>query len=215
MIAAAQSEPSAFASCANFLARAIFASLDETLGKTFYANLLRESGLEQVALSALSDEVGKSFPLSRLSRLFVALEKMEGTTAQRGLLQRSGRAWFLNLQRRSSPSLGIFTAQVLTLPKTLKIKRSGEILAEYFHRYMDIEFSVQASPTGIRWGFGLPHAQQNSLLGSGLADLWVGFWSEFLYTLSGGKHHLIHLNSEVQLEKQAWVIDIPYLPFEG
>lgn len=201
--------------CANFLARAILASLHETLGDASYLSLLRQSGLEEITLHVFSDDSARHFPFCKLGDFFAALERMGGETAQRGLLQRSGWAWFLNLQHRSSPSLGIFTAQVLTLPKRLKIKRCGEILAEYFHRYMGIGFRVESLPQMLQWGFEFPYPEHRSLIGKSLANLWLGFWGELLYTLSGGKPHLLQLTVDLDGDQPMWMIHIPFLPFEG
>jgi len=201
--------------CANFLARTIFASLYETLGEASYRSLLRQSGLDAIPLRVLPDDSARQFPFSKLGDCFAALEKMGGETFHRGVLQRSGRAWFLNLQRRSSPALGIFTAQVLTSPKRLKVKRCGEILAEYFHRYMGVGFVVESSPQMLQWDFEFPYPEHRSLIGKSLADLWLGFWGELLYTLSGGKHHLLHLTADRAGDQPRWMIHIPFLPFEG
>lgn len=201
--------------CANFLAHTILASLHETLGEASYLSLLRQSGLEEIALQAFPDNSARLFPFSKLEGVFAALEKMGGKSVQWGLLQRSGRTWFLNLQRRSSPPLGIFTAQVLTLPKRLKIKRCGEILAEYFHGYMGIGFRVESSPQMLQWGFEFPYPEHRSLIGTSLANLWLGFWGELLYTLSGGKPHLLQLTVDVDGDRPIWTIHIPFLPFEG
>jgi len=201
--------------CANFLARTILASLHETLGEASYLILLRQSGLEESPLWVLSDDSARQFPFSKLGDFFAALEKMGGETVHQGLLQRSGRAWFLNLQRRSSPSLGIFTTQVLTLPKRLKVKRCGEILAEYFHCYMGVGFMVESAPQMLQWGFEFPYPEHRSLIGKSLANLWLGFWGELLYTLSGGKYHLLQLTADLDGNQPRWILHIPFLPFEG
>lgn len=209
------SDPTASGVCANFLARTILASLHETLGEASYLSLLRQSGLEEITLQVIPDNSARHFPLSKLGVFFAALEKMGGETVLRGLLQRSGQAWFLHLQRRSSPSLGIFTAQVLTLPKRLKIKRCGEILAEYFHRYMGVGFLVETSPQMLQWGFEFSSPEHCPLIGKSLANLWLGFWGELLYTLSGGKPHLLQLSADLDGDQPMWTIHIPFLPFEG
>jgi hypothetical protein len=190
-------------------------SLHETLGEAFYLSLLNQSGLGEIALHVLPDDATRDFPFSKLGVLFATLEKMAGETVQGGVLQRSGRAWFLSLQRRSSPSLGIFNARVLTLPKRLKVKSCGEILAEYFSRYMGIGFLVESSPQMLQWGFEFPYPEHRSLIGKSLANLWLGFWSELLYTLSGGKPYLLRLTAPLEEGQPIWMIYIPFLPFEG
>ncbi|MFN3309293.1 MAG: hypothetical protein ACK44E_08805 [Anaerolineales bacterium] len=183
------------------------------MGNELFAALLREAGWED-ALSCLpADDLKVQYPLQRLGNIFSALESLAGKRAQNGVLQRSGRACFHNLQRRSTPPLGIFTAGVLTLPKRLKVKRCGEILADYFQRYMRIDFLLEPSQDALKWGFSIP--EQDVLLGDGLASLWFGFWSELLYTLSGGKPHLLEFTPAAGASQPLWVIRIPYLPFEG
>lgn len=201
--------------CANFLGRTILASLQEILGKDFYTTLLRVCGSEDWLNSLPPDNLGLQFPLQRLERLFFALGSVAGEKAQRGLLQRSGRACFYSLQRRSTPSLDIFTPQVLTLPKALKVKRCGEILAGYFHRYMGCNFFMEPLQGGLKWGYKLSCGKADLVLGNGFAELWGGFWYELLYTLSGGKPHLIEITMLAGEKQPAWVIYLPYLPFEG
>lgn len=200
-------------SCANFLARSLLSSLRETLGNELFISLLREAGWADACGCFPPDDLEVQYPLQRLEGIFSALERIAGKRAQKGVLQRSGRACFHNLQRRSTPPLGIFTAEVLTLPKKLKVKRCGEILADYFHRYMRIDFLLESSQEALQWGFSIP--EQDVLLCDGLASLWFGFWSELLYTLSGGKPHLLEFTPAAGGSQPIWVIRIPYLPFEG
>jgi len=145
--------------------------------------------------------------------LFTALEKAGGENIRRGLLQRSGRAWFPSLQRRTNPPLGIFNPQVLTLPKRLKIIRCGQILADYFQRYTGISITNEPAKGNLVWQFAFPLANVDPSIGNGFVDLWVGFWQELLYTLSGGKNHLLEHHFEA--ERGSWIILIPFLPFEG
>ncbi len=201
--------------CASFLARALLRSLGETLGNELYGCVLSQAGLDELNAGIADQDDESGFPLAKLEAIFGALKTVSGENSQSGVLQRSGRAWFLSLQRRSSPPLGIFTPDTLTLPKKLKIRRCGEILAEYFHHYIGLHFSVESGSDTLQWRFAIPHAYPYFCLGNGLANLWLGFWQELLYTLSGGKPHLLGLYQETQGDQLSWVIVIPYLPFEG
>ncbi|GAB4478657.1 MAG: hypothetical protein Kow0088_18730 [Anaerolineales bacterium] len=208
-------DPFSLPVCAGFLAHSIFASLQETLGDTYYDLLIEQLKRNGADVALPEDDPVTQFPLRKMGDVFAALQKIGGENGSRGLLQRSGRAWFVHLQRRSSPPLGIFSPDVLTLPKKMKVKRCGEVLAQYFQRYMGVEFSVEPSPDHLKWSFVLPSSAQARLMGSGLCDLWFGFWGELLYTLSGGKHHLLKQVVEASTAYHRWGILIPYLPFEG
>lgn len=203
------------ATCANFLARTILSSLHETLGNELFAHLLREADCTETSDFLPPDDLRMQYPLQRLGNAFSAIESLAGKRAQRGLLQRCGRACFLSLQRRSIPSLGIFTAQVLTLPKILKVKRCAEILAGYFHYYLGFQFLVEPYRNELKWIFKVPNTNFDPSLCSGFSDLWGGFWYELLYTLSGGKPHLIEIIAEAGEKQSTWGVCIPYLPFEG
>ncbi|MCX8060965.1 MAG: hypothetical protein N3D16_00120 [Anaerolineales bacterium] len=203
------------ATCANFLARTILFSLRETVGDEFYSFLLREIGDADILARFPPDDLKREFPLQQLGNLFSALESVAGEKAKRGLLHRSGRACFLCLQRRPTPSLGIFTAAVLTLPKARKVKRCAEILGEYFQRYTGFIFSVEPTLHELLWRFEIPFPEIEFSLGTNMADLWSGFWYELLYTLSGGKPHLIEIVAGTGEKQLSWALRIPYLPFEG
>lgn len=206
----------ASATCATFLARTIFSSLQETLGSAFFGSLWKSlpAGELELLLSNAA-ETDSQFPLHLLGDFFAALEKTAGERGCRGVLQRSGHVWFAHLQRRSSPPLGIFTPAVLTLPKKLKVKRCGELLAAYFNRYLGIEFVIEPSPEALKWFFLFPPSHSDAPLSNGFCDLWLGFWDELLYTLSGGKHHLLQSIAEVTGKRPCRGLLIPYLPFEG
>ncbi len=201
--------------CASFLARALLRSLGETLGNELYGCVLSQAGLDELNAGIADQDDESGFPLAKLEAIFGALKTVSGENSQSGVLQRSGRAWFLSLQRRSSPPLGIFTPDTLTLTKKLKIRRCGEILAEYFHRYTGFHFSVKSGSDMLQWGFDFPHAASYLCLGNGFADLWLGFWQELLYTLSGGKPYRLEQYKERHGNQLGWVIVVPYLPFEG
>lgn len=203
------------ANCANFLARTILSSLRETVGDELYTSLLREVGDTDGHDLLPPDDLKMQFPLQQLESLFSALESMVGEKAQRGLLYRSGRACFWGLQRRLTPPLGIFTAQVLTLPKVYKVRRCAEILAEYFQHHIGFTFSVEPSARQLLWRFEAPCEEVELSLCTHLANLWGGFWDELLYTLSGGKPHSIEILAATGNQQPNWAVCIPYLPFEG
>ncbi|MCS6907557.1 MAG: hypothetical protein RML93_06705 [Anaerolineales bacterium] len=205
-----------WASCANFLARTLFLSLRETLGDGFFRSVLVKAGLEGWAERSIPDNEARQFPLKKLETLFEVMARTDGINVQRGILQRSGRAWFSSLSRRSSPALNIFTFAVLTLPKKLRVKRCGAILEEYFQSYMEgVSFSVESPAQALEWQFKLSDSELGVSLGNGLADLWLGFWYEMLYNLSGGKPYFLDLTFCAKEGQPVWVLHIPYLPFEG
>jgi hypothetical protein len=80
---------------------------------------------------------------------------------------------------------------------------------------MGVGIKIDSEPHKMQWCFEIPYPEHRYLNGKSLANLWLGFWGELLYTLSGGKYHLLQLTADLDGNQPRWILHIPFLPFEG
>jgi hypothetical protein len=200
--------------CANFLARSLLESFTEELGKTEMAQALQLAGLEEYIGNLPPDNLEKDTPLEVFGRFFNALQKQYEERSCRGLIQRAGRSCFYRLYRRSTPSLGLSSMDFLTLPKSLKVRKGAQLVAEYFRTFADLKVHAGGESQDVHWRMEYKLLDEFQPGYQFLPDLFLGFWHEALYSISGGKTFLFeHVISNQENEFQS-LIRIPSSPID-
>ncbi len=172
--------------CANFIARSIFTSFEEILGREDFQQVLHQARLDTYLDSFPPQNLDIAFPLSDLWVLFNTLNQIYGERSSRGLIFRAGRAWFNRLCHQQSPTLGLGSADFFTLPRKIKQQRSAQVLARYFSRFGDWQIKTGLDGPFVIWQLDCP-IKDNPTTTTSFMDLFLGFWQEALYWLSGGK----------------------------
>ncbi|MGB9521318.1 MAG: hypothetical protein ACPL6F_01045 [Anaerolineales bacterium] len=175
--------------CANFIARSIFNSFEEILGQEEFRRVLELANLAHYLDSYPPQNTEKIFPLQDLKAFFETILTCYGEQSSRGLILRSGRTWFNRLYHQPSPSLGLSSLEFITLPKKLKQHRGAQILAGYFSRYTDWQIKTSVEGAFVVWQLETSSNENNAFLKC-FMDLFLGFWQEALYWISGGKTYI-------------------------
>ncbi|MFZ5810161.1 MAG: hypothetical protein ACOY16_12835 [Chloroflexota bacterium] len=200
--------------CANFLARSILESFTEELGRAEMALVLQSAGLIEFMEIFPPDNLEKDIPLEVFGRFFNALHKQYDERSCRGLIQRAGRSCFYRLYRRSTPSLGLASLDFLTLPKSLKVRKGAQLVAEYFRTFADLNVHAGGEGSDVHWRMEYRLLDEFHPGYQFMPDLFLGFWHEALYSISGGKTFLFeHFISNQENEFQS-LIRIPSSPID-
>lgn len=199
--------------CANFIARSIFASFEEILGREEFQLVLHQAQLDSYRYAYPPQNLENTFPLHDLKKLFNTISQLYGERSSRGLIFRAGRAWFNRLYHQQSPALGFGSLEFITLPRKLKHQRSAQMLARYFSRFGDWHFQTGLDGAFVIWQLDCP-LDDNPAVAVNFMDLFLGFWQEALYWLSGGKTYVFEPVVRKLGEAFPAQISIPTIPID-
>ncbi len=199
--------------CANFLARSIFISFEDLLGREELQHVLNQATLGFYKDHYPPQDLEKVFPLFNLKQLFSSLNFLYGERSSQGLILRAGRSWFNRLYHQQIPSLGLNTIDFITLPKKIKSQRSAQLLADYFTQFTDLKIQSKVEGPFVTWQLDCSSGI-NPLIVTSFIDLFQGFWQEALYWLSGGKTYVFDQQVQSSNKTSSAQILIPTSPID-
>ncbi len=172
------------------MGRVLHLAMDEILGTDGLRSLMEAAlpgnGTDSDPIGAEFTEDGR-FSISRLERVFSALEQQYGEAAGRGTAQRIGRACFPYGLREYGDALGMTSTSFRLLPFPTKLQTFAGALAEMFNGMSDECVRVEERDGKLRWLMEPCPFCQGRQAEHSLCLLPVGLAEEALYWLSGGK----------------------------
>lgn len=127
------------------------------------------------------------FPFENVSNIQVALEKLYGPHAGRGVALRIGRACFVQGLRDFGPMVGLTDMAFRMMPLPSKLKFGANAFAEIFNKYSDQRVRIEDDGKAIYWHIDRCPLCWERKTESPSCHLAVGLLQEALYWVSGGK----------------------------
>jgi predicted hydrocarbon binding protein len=121
----------------NRMARLLFTSLEEIMGKNGINALLRLNGLEQFIDNYPNDTLERQFDFAYFTAMHMALEDMYGVRGGRGLALRAGRVCFSQGLKGFGALAGAGDLAFKVLPLPMKLKVGLPALATLFTNFSD------------------------------------------------------------------------------